>query len=792
MLGELTIDKASMNMSYFLKSIQIVGENTKISREDFISKMSEFLRISSTTDNGKENRTPYNKSKLPRYFGFIDVDTDNNKNEFLVLTNRGKKLIGCISEKNEASADERYYVDTENISIFRDLIFESIIFDSFGKNNCGAERSNTDIEPPKIIFKAILDLKRATSEEIFYIIYGLNRSLFLDYDSAISQVKKNRNNGKFDYSKEMSDWGITNIVNDCKIVKIFTDKCLSLLVSEKDRIVNKEYYYFSNFIDESKKKQIKKMNYYYQPLRMMIYSNDYNKSLLNDMLKNGILGRVSDSSYVFECEKDTVFFNNASTFTPYVLEKALFKAFNNQKKNVFITINGVSENELKIFLGKYYDLFIRRINDFKDDFHGFSINSMFDANLYNYLLNSKYAKKLLTKGMIQIPANLHLIGAMNMEKESQGEDFDFVFTRVLVEGNNNAKLATKINNESRIYGGSNILLYGVPGSGKSYLVENVICNKDDGWTKERVVFHPDYTYSDFVGQILPQTSTDADGKKSVTYEYVAGPFTRILKDACENPDKKYALIIEELNRGNAPAIFGEIFQLLDRSSHETDNGPEGTGMYDITNSDVANYVFNDPKKSIRIPSNLWLIATMNTSDQNVFTLDTAFQRRWQMRLIENKFIGQDKRKMGNRQILDTGITWEKFCITVNKKILCNLSSLSSSEDKRLGVFFIVAEDLKGSNIPYTSDEYESLLNEDECSDKKRLLEIENAINADGRFPQKVIKYLWDDAFKYCRENVFETGKYTNLEEIVGCFVFNVGRARFDFFKEDLVKELYGD
>ena len=112
--------------------------------------------------------------------------------------------------------------------------------------------------------------------------------------------------------------------------------------------------------------------------------------------------------------------------------------------------------------------------------------------------------------------------------------------------------------QNRIAEGTNILLYGVPGSGKSWTIEHEYCKP--GSIVERLVFHPDYTNGDFVGQILPVV----DEEKQVTYEFTPGPFTRILRDAYINPDKEYVLIIEEINRGNAPAIFGEIFQLLDR------------------------------------------------------------------------------------------------------------------------------------------------------------------------------------------------------------------------------------
>lgn len=114
------------------------------------------------------------------------------------------------------------------------------------------------------------------------------------------------------------------------------------------------------------------------------------------------------------------------------------------------------------------------------------------------------------------------------------------------------------NQNERLITGCNVLLYGVPGSGKSWTIEHEYCKP--GSIAERLVFHPDYTYSDFIGQILPAVAEDGQ----VSYKFTPGPFTNILREAYNNPGKEYILIIEEINRGNAPAIFGEVFQLLDR------------------------------------------------------------------------------------------------------------------------------------------------------------------------------------------------------------------------------------
>ncbi len=279
---------------------------------------------------------------------------------------------------------------------------------------------------------------------------------------------------------------------------------------------------------------------------------------------------------------------------------------------------------------------------------------------------------------------------------------------------------------ARKTGAENVILYGVPGSGKSYEIKTKYCSNEK--YMERVVFHPDYMYSDFVGQILPRVEKDGSGNDKLKYVFVPGPFTRMLKKAENDPDNYYYLIIEELNRGNAPAIFGEIFQLLDRKDEDEFSAEEvGESEYGISNYEIAKEVYKDEVHPVRIPSNMYILATMNTADQNVFTLDTAFQRRWNMKQIENRF---DKSDHSKNIIAGTGVNWGVFATVINDMVIEFNVDMASSEDKRLGTYFV----------------------------KKKELEV-------NRFPEKVLKYLWDDAFKMDKTAIFKEN-CKSLEEVV--------------------------
>ncbi len=274
--------------------------------------------------------------------------------------------------------------------------------------------------------------------------------------------------------------------------------------------------------------------------------------------------------------------------------------------------------------------------------------------------------------------------------------------------------------------GINVIYYGGPGCGKSFFVDHMYCNTPD--TYIRTTFYPDYTNSDFVGQLIPKY--DKVNEKLI-YDIQPGPFTKALELALkpENINRNIYLIIEEINRGNAAAIFGDIFQLLDRDE-------SGNSQFKISNYVIEKYIGDqlgiDITNEVKIPANLSIIATMNTSDQNVYILDSAFKRRWDMKYISNKFgINDTSREydelLGSKNvpIKELNITWKDFVGKINKAIVEENAFGINSEDKQLGKYFVGSSDLISSEVYETND----------------------FNDAATKFAEKVLMYLWEDIAK---------------------------------------------
>lgn len=291
------------------------------------------------------------------------------------------------------------------------------------------------------------------------------------------------------------------------------------------------------------------------------------------------------------------------------------------------------------------------------------------------------------------------------------------------------------------------IFYGAPGTGKSHAVKT----ETEAWEKRgrvvRTTFHPDSDYSTFVGAYKPTTESvqryDINNKpmtrdgvpvmeQIITYEFVEQAFLQAYIDAWKNREEPEFLIIEEINRGNCAQIFGDLFQLLDR-------GDNGYSEYAIRadkdlqkhlckafeDVEIADYPNVKTGKELLLPSNLYIRATMNTSDQSLFPIDSAFKRRWDWKYVPIAK-GNDKGKELNWMIEADGdlYDWWDYIKTINKHVF----ETTNSEDKQLGFFFCKAKD--------------------------------DIISAET-FVSKVIFYLWNDVFKDFGfdDKIFEDREY---------------------------------
>lgn len=281
----------------------------------------------------------------------------------------------------------------------------------------------------------------------------------------------------------------------------------------------------------------------------------------------------------------------------------------------------------------------------------------------------------------------------------------------------------------------NYIFFGAPGTGKSYRLNQ---EKEKllsvGGDYERVTFHPNYSYANFVGTYKPVSVAEQEGKESITYRYVPGPFMRMLvkalKNSRTNHSMPYLLLIEEINRANVAAVFGEVFQLLDRN--EKNFSEYGIQASEDMKKYLAEELGGVPEdySEIRLPDNLFLWATMNSADQGVYPMDTAFKRRW-----EFAYIGVDQEETAADYKIPLGMGEQRYYVRWNalrkgiNQILseeCNVN-----EDKLLGPFFLSKQVLEGA----TGD----------------------AAGEDGfiqAFESKVIMYLFEDAVKMSPAKIF--------------------------------------
>ena len=332
----------------------------------------------------------------------------------------------------------------------------------------------------------------------------------------------------------------------------------------------------------------------------------------------------------------------------------------------------------------------------------------------------------------------------NYEKFQEENYYKFLSTKL----KNNFKVEEKETLKSDISIPHQRIYFGAPGTGKSYLLNKEV--RDLGYQYVRVTFHPNYMYGNFIGTYKPFPKK-IDGKEEITYKYVPGVLLRLLIDAFKNPKGKYMLVIEEINRANTSGVFGDFFQLLDRNE-------KGESQYPIsTSEELREYLkeeFGEENlikeklgknfEKIYLPTNLYIWATMNSSDQGIMPLDTAFKRRWNFKYIGIDEGEEEVKEKYSFKVTNKKYLWNDFRKKLNEELLknCNVP-----EDKLLGPYFIDKATL-------------------DLSTEEELTEI---------IKNKVLMYLYEDIGKMYRNALFshEVKTYSDLCSI---FLEDINKA----------------
>ena len=291
-------------------------------------------------------------------------------------------------------------------------------------------------------------------------------------------------------------------------------------------------------------------------------------------------------------------------------------------------------------------------------------------------------------------------------------------------------------------GGENILFYGAPGTGKSDEIQNKRIGNSPNVT---TVFHPDMQNSDFIGALKPAV----DGE-NVTYKFSPGPFAKALCLAYNQPEQNVYLVIEELNRAPAMAVFGELFQLLDRE----DTG-ESTYEVDFPSDEFQAWMNQETAifhANIKLPSNFSIYASMNSADQGVYPLDTAFRRRWEQEYIPIDW-NQGSKSTLNIVKADKSIaevSWRVLGKAINDEL-----EEHYAEDRLLGHWWINNRDIQNSN---------------------------------QLVPSKLLNYLWDDLLRHdedMKKKIFKS----NIKRFGQLMQLNNADSQQQIFSDDFLQKI---
>ena len=423
--GNLIIDKASVDMNYLFKSLKIVeAHNDIITRYDFVREMEMYMngKITSLSSETEESRTQFNKTKLARYYGLLRTIKDNDGNQFIILTRRGKQVCQIIEEQE----DKSFII--KDVNKLREIILYSILYDTFGRNNDGVETSNSDVEPPKILLKSVLKLNYIKSEELIYLIYSLNNQEYDSFDEALNHIIILRNEENEIYIKnKIEEYEKTNFVADNKLLSFFSK--IQILYKDNE----KKYYFDENFLN-SYRNIIQQLDPVSKNVQLII--SGITGTGKSHFINNILLGNIVETKQVIRTiiHPDYTYSDFIGYITPHTINKkiiysyqpgpfslALKKAIENPKLNIYLVIEEINRGNISAIFGDIFQL-LDRISDYKSNEHNISKYKIENDEIYNYLkeeLGENYLKRNYSSKKIYLPSNLNIICTMNTADQNK-------------------------------------------------------------------------------------------------------------------------------------------------------------------------------------------------------------------------------------------------------------------------------------------------------------------------------------------------------------------------------------
>ena len=402
---------------------------------------------------------------------------------------------------------------------------------------------------------------------------------------------------------------------------------------------------------------------------------------------------------------DKIFYEKVRYFLLLLTEDTIFKMMDTRESEVIFKQLGIYE---QLIAGKL--VFNKGVNDEKGrnkDVGPFRVLKNFiKEDLHPYIINTPEGFTLRPSVDIE---------QLNYYKKSLETNFEITPKKTIIYQQDDIEKSSELVTKNISFP-LNLILYGAPGTGKSY---NLNKDANSNFPKEnitRVTFYPNYAYYNFVGAFRPKPIYanivddrklfDTDKKSElvqqkepiIDYTFVPGPFLTQLVNALNNPEKSYLLIIEEINRANAATVFGDIFQLFDRnkdgvSEYSIKLNPEITAYLKQNLEESINRDFFETKE-IKLPSNLYLWATMNSADQGVQPMDAAFKRRWSFQYLplnkNESERAESKIKLNFLNTADKLVSWNYFREQLNNYLK---EELKIQEDRLIGPFFLKEEEL---------------------------------------------------------------------------------------------------